>query len=94
MNSGLPFSITYVTWDKQRGRGGAVKSILQAVKHYKEDTDGKKQTMDTKELVYSIRNPRHFHNSTVNIRVTAAGHADIRKVHYQLIRRFNGAIVK
>ncbi len=96
MNTGRPFSITYITWDHQRGRGGSVKSVDQAVKHYQSarqdlNVEIKK---DRPSLLYSIRNPNHFHNGTVNIRVSAAGNADIRKVHYQLIRRFNGAIVK
>jgi len=96
MNTGRPFSITYITWDHQRGRGGSVKAIEQAVKHYQADKEDYNAAIraDKPSLRYSLRNPNHFHNSTVNIRVTAAGNADIRKVHYQLIRRFNGAIVK
>ena len=93
--SGQPFSITYITYDKKRGSGGAVKSVERAVlcTHVKGD-DNTARVSNPVTLNYSIKNPNHFNNSTLNIRVVAGGQADIRKVHVQLIRKFNGATVK
>lgn len=94
-NTGKPFSITYITWDWQTGRGGAIKSYQQAVKHYGAESKGNESLVNNKgALVYATKNPGHFHNGTTNIRVTAAGNAEIRKIHIQLVRRFNGCIVK
>ncbi len=95
MNNGLPFSLAYVTYDKTTGKGGAVKRVDMATKCFAKNTnDAKMPVMSGNNPRGIIKNPNHFDNSTVNIRVSAAGHADIRKVHIQLIRQFNGAIVK
>lgn len=94
MNTTKPFSIVYVTYDSRRGAGGVVKEIQLAFKHYSK-ADG---AQDAKQVSasenQSKRNPKHFSNSTVNIRIPGQDGVDIRKVHVQLIRRFNGAIVK
>jgi len=95
MRSAAPFSITYVTYDKRRGTGGSVKVVERAVMlthNAKEDAAAK--ISSPQALTFSIKNPQHFNNSTLNIRVTAMGNADVRKVHVQLIRKFNGATVK
>lgn len=99
MNTGKPFSLVYVTYDVAKGKGGSVKRVAQAVKHWaiiaNEAAENAAIAGDLKRLRQSIRNPRHFENGTTNIRVTAAGGTnDIRKVHIQLIRNFNGLIVK
>ncbi len=96
MNSGKPFSIIYITYNWHTGRGGAVKMVHQAVKTFVTSNE-EARTAAKKDVVshtQSIKNPNHYHNSTINIRISTAGNADIRKVHVQLIRRFNGAIVK
>lgn len=90
MNSGKPFSIVYVTWDKSKGAGGSVKEVQLAYKHYSNSTGKAAQAKEEG----SKRNPNHFHNSTMNIKIPGQAGIDVRKVHVQLIRRFNGAIVK
>lgn len=95
VNNRLPFSITYITWHWQKGKGGAVKHIAMATKCFVKDEPTNKQlAKDKTSFTHAVRNPNHFFNSTINVRVCASGKADIRTVHVQLIRRFNGAIVK
>ena len=92
MRSAAPFSITWVMFDKNKGSGGGVKQIERAVMltHVKDDNADRKVNHTT--LNYSIKNPNHFNNSSFNIRIVASG--EIKKVHAQLVRRFNGATVK
>lgn len=92
MNSGKPFSIVYVTWDQSKGAGGSVKEVQLAYKHYSNATTTKSNTDSIPGTVK--RNPNHFTNSTMNIKIPGQAGVDVRKVHVQLIRRFNGAIVK
>lgn len=92
MNSAKPFSITYITYNFQKGAGGSVKEIQLAVKNFK--APGPEGEKTKEELTYKLRNPNHFANSTCNIRILGAGISQIKTVHVQLIRRFNGAIVK
>ncbi len=91
MNSGKPFSIVYVTWDHSKGAGGSVKEVQLAYKHYSNSTAAKTGNADPSTIK---RNPNHFSNSTMNIKIPGQAGVDVRKVHVQLIRRFNGAIVK
>lgn len=93
MNSGKPFSIVYVTWDHAKGAGGSVKEVQLATKHYKKQSKIE-QSQHANNISTTKTNPNHFSNSTFNIRIPAQGAPEIRKVHVQLIRRFNGAIVK
>lgn len=86
MDSSRPFSIEYVTYDKKKGAGGVWKSVLVAYKRL----PGNKYS-EPKQMK---RNPNNFQNSTVTIRIPGDQDIQKRTVHYQLIRRFNGAIVK
>lgn len=92
MNTGKPFSIVYVTWDHTKGAGGSVKEVQLAYKHYS-NTTAKASHADSEPGTVK-RNPNHFSNSTMNIKIPGQSGVDVRKVHVQLIRRFNGAIVK
>lgn len=95
MRTGKPFSIEYVQFNKKTGAGGTVKRIAVALLLKGEEKESiASQIADKKTLVHHVKNPQHFFNSTINIRVMAAGNADIRKVHVQLICRINGATVK
>lgn len=96
MNSAKPFSITYITYDFQKGTGGSIKEIQLAIKNYSKaaELSSPLQGTGADALNYRLRNPNHFANSTCNIRILGAGPSKIRTVHVQLIRRFNGAIVK
>ena len=93
MNTGKPFSIVYVTWDHAKGAGGSVKEIQVAYKHTNNKQSNAVQVSNANNVSTAKTNPNHFSNSTFNIKIPG-GSADIRKVHVQLIRRFNGAIVK
>lgn len=93
MNTGKPFSIVYITYDMAKGAGGVVKEIALATKHYQRTSSTNHKPAAYVSSITS-RNPNHFSNSTTNIRIPGAGNANIRKVHIQLIRIFNGAIVK
>lgn len=92
MNSNKPFSIVYVTWDKSKGAGGSVKEVQIAYKHY---SSSKRSDSSSSVIINdAMKNPNHYSNSTMNIKIQGQQGIDIRKVHVQLIRRFNGAIVK
>lgn len=95
MDTGAPFSITYVTWNEKTGKGGAVMSFTNVVHHYaREHSVNAAIAKDPNQLKFATRNPNHYQNGTFNIRITAAGKLDIRTVHYYLVRLFNGMIVK
>lgn len=92
-HSGTPFSMVYVTYDTVKGKGGAVKQIDKAVKCFLPSGEEKK-TKTTGKTNVSLKNPNHYQNGTINIRIVQNGSNDIRKVHVSLIRRYNGNIVK
>jgi hypothetical protein len=89
IRSGAVFSLRFVTFDFKKGRGGAVKEYLKATLH----RQGRGAEKETKEVIlYNIKNPNHFENGTINIKILATN--EIKKVHVMLIRNFNGATVK
>jgi hypothetical protein len=95
MQSGKPFSMVYITYDFTRGKGGRVKRVAMAVHHYAANKSSTQAPPPSpRDPSRPSRNPRHYENSTVNIRYQDNGQFVIRKVHYQLIRQFNGATVK
>lgn len=96
MQTGKPFSMVYVTYDFATGKGGKVKRVEMAVRNYTTDSSKPDNSYppSPRDPSRPSRNPRHYHNSTLNIRFQEKGQFVIRKVHYQLIRQFNGAIVK
>lgn len=80
MNTGLPFSITYVTLDKKRGTGGELRTLVNATKK------SANMVMAGSSQVTGTRKPNHSDNGTINI-VCADG--SITKVHTRLITQFN-----
>lgn len=92
MDSGERFSISFITCDRHRGKGGELIEVLEATKSGWLSPEQRKQQKHLQpESAVSKRHPRHYENSTRNICLTANG--DIRKVHIRLIRKFNGRVV-
>lgn len=79
MNTGQPFSITYVTLDKKRGTGGQLRTLVNATKKSANMVMAGSPATGT-------RKPNHSDNGTINI-VCADG--SITKVHTRLITQFN-----
>lgn len=101
METGLPFSIAYVTYDAQRRKGGQIvryeeAQLLQA----DEDQEGRPRTRleEARHRTIQIkekRDPRHQRWYTRNIRILQAGHKTslIKKIHPPLVFLFNDQIV-
>jgi hypothetical protein len=91
MDTGAFFSIGFRTYDKKKETGGEWIGLPECVKHdYLTATErlelkrkGKKQELR--------RDPKHFENSTRNIKVISNG--KIIKLHIRLIRKFNNKTV-
>lgn len=96
IRGGMPFSIKYVSYNEQKGTAGKVHFVQQAIITIsKADKEARRtQTTDATTLNYITKNPNHAQHDTFNIRVMAAGHADVRTVHVPLVREFNGCVVK
>lgn len=77
----VPFSISFVTWNRREETGGELKHIHKATLIAKER--GKVLKPST-----VARRPQHWKNATVNIR--QLGSDRITKVHRDLITQVNG----
>lgn len=92
MDSGQPFSIAFITASKKSGTGGEWIEIAEATKSgWMTPADRKLQEKLQAPSEGLRKDPKHYENSTRNIRIVANN--DIRKVHIRLIRRFNGKTV-
>lgn len=100
METGNPFSMTFVTYDRKRKKGGRIEDIGEAVL-LKRDP---KATNDifanrpatpherrVKKLAELRRAPKHRKWYTRNIRLLLNGHptSEIRKIHPPLVTTFN-----
>lgn len=91
MDSGEPFSMTFVAADRRRGTGGDIVSVKNWVKVSK-TPDGVVPASKKKRILSQIilaKNPNHYENKTRNIR-NLRKLKQIRKVHIRLIVLFNG----
>jgi len=91
MDSGAPFSMVVITCDRKKQQGGEWLHINEAVKHEpitKEQRYKLSRLQPASDMVR--KNPRHYENSTRNIRMKGG---EIRKIHLRLVRQFNGAVV-
>ena len=98
MNTGLPFSVKFVTYDKQRKKGGEIRYYKEVVLNA--DTSDKKKLKETlkanslpsEKRVGVSKNPHHFENSTRSFRVCVNGckTATVKKLHIFLVLEFNG----
>ena len=92
MDSGEEFSISFITCDVRKGTGGELIHVEKAVKaNWLSPADLKKQAHLQPQSRILKKDPRHFENSTRNIRLVS--NSEIRKVHIRLIRKFNGKTV-
>ena len=82
----IPFSITYVTYNRKNKTGGEVVSIEQAVKCITMRKG--KVVYDTRKMSSAKRPPNHYRNSTRNLLIV--GTDQIRKLNIRLITEFNG----
>lgn len=85
MESGLPFSLTYVKADRKRGTGGGIEHISRAHKVGSGLKDGQRVTASTQRK--AEKNPHHNQHFTRNIVLPSR---EVRTVHIDLITRFNG----
>jgi len=86
METGQHFSIQYVAADRKRGKGGQLVYFPKAIKTQIEAKEGSKITSKVIRLNQS-RSPNHSDHFTRNI---VLPNREIRKVHIDLIIRFNG----
>lgn len=92
MDSGEEFSISFVTCDNRKEKGGEWINIERATKaNWLSPEERKKQEQLQPSSQLIKKDPRHYDNSTRNIRIVS--NSDTRKVHIRLIRKFNGRIV-
>jgi hypothetical protein len=86
MDSGQPFSLSFVSYDKKRKSGGEWVEIKSAVKFMAKNSSG--QSIESAQPTFKgvIKNPHHFENATRNIKLQ---NGQLRKIHIRLIRVFN-----
>jgi len=102
METGMPFSLTYVTYDHNRRKGGKLISYMEA-KLAKHDEIAKKNrgrttvedTRARKQRIKEGRDPRHQKWYTRNITILQNGTTTslIKKIHPPLVTIFNNQIV-
>jgi hypothetical protein len=86
IDSGEPFSMTYITADRKKGTGGQIKACKNWVKC---DLATMPEPILRRNKMYEVaRDPKHIEHRTKNIMNPAT--RDIRKVHIRLITEFNG----
>lgn len=92
MNTGRVFSISFVSYDKQRKRGGEVKEYPSAVLllHEKEPTKPKADNRESSVGCPTTKN--YYEHATRAFRVVINGvqTSAIKKFHLFLVLRFNG----
>lgn len=88
MHSGEEFSLTWITADKQRNRGGEIISVtaarLTSKANYTPVADRQYRSPEGLKL---SRDAHHWQNGSRNITLE---NGKIRKVHIQLIIEING----
>lgn len=90
LDSGQPFSLSFVTYDKKRDTGGEWINVKSAVKFMAKGHQTKSIEAAQPSFTMLSKNPKHFENSTRNIKLQ---NGEIRKVHIRLIRLFNNKTV-
>ena len=101
MSTGCTFSLTYITYDSKRKKGGKIISYLEARLAKSEEqpkSRGRTQLEETKQRTAEIkagRDPRHHKWYTRNIVVMQNGVPTslVRKIHPPLVTIFNDQIV-
>ncbi|PHN06942.1 hypothetical protein CRP01_09000 [Flavilitoribacter nigricans DSM 23189 = NBRC 102662] len=104
METGRPFSLTFVTYDRKRKCGGRIEDIAEAVLLHRDpesttDTFANRPATPHEKKVQQLaelrRDPGHRKWYTRNIRLLVNGHptGEIRKIHPPLVAIFNQKIV-
>jgi len=88
MDSGRPFDLSYVTADRRRGTGGQLLSATRARKTGTAARDGQKLTASV--VSAAARNPQHAEHFTRNI---VLRDRTVKKIHPDLVTKFNGRVV-
>lgn len=86
IDSGQPFSLSFVTYDHKRKKGGEWINVKSAVKLMAPEKQQKAIDAAQPSFTMVSRNPNHFENSTRNIKLQ---NGSIRKIHIRLVRLFN-----
>ena len=89
MDSGRPFSLTYVTADSRRGTGGSLVSYRRVQKTgyaVKDKTRLTPAVQKRYDQQIDGKNPNHFEHFTRNIILP---NREVRTVHIDLITHFN-----
>jgi hypothetical protein len=87
MDSGQPFSLSFVSCDKKRKKAGEWVEIKSAVKFMALDKNRQTAIEVTQPIFKGLsKNPHHFENATRNIKLQ---NGQLRKIHIRLIRVFN-----
>ncbi len=84
-----PFSIKFITCNRQKQTGGRIVHLPKAIKHVSGSGKvAKDPASGTAPSGKVVRNPNHARNSTRNLSVP--GTNEIIKCHIRLITEFNG----
>jgi hypothetical protein len=88
---GLPFSVTVVTCDMNRDKGGEIlelKNVKLAWAYGKLINHQKKESPSEKKTEQELRkNPKHYDNGTQNLLLE---NGLTRKIHVRLVMTYNG----
>ena len=89
METGKPFSMSYVTYDTTRGTGGELRSVTNWCKVQKDLDTEVRAPGDTGKRTEARYHPDHWTNATVNIYNPNNYKQHITKVRWPLITIFN-----
>lgn len=106
METGIIFNIIYVTYDRQRKKGGKVITHQEAKLHRAADALAASAEVHQRPLsiaektallqsASTTRSPHHGEHYTRNVVLMQHGHttSQIRKIHIPLVVKFQGKIV-
>lgn len=86
IDSGMPFSMTFVTADRKKGTGGQIRTVHNWVNC--NIADMPEPVLRRNKMFQASKVPNHQQHKTKNIMNPAT--RDIRKVHIRLITEFQG----
>lgn len=89
MNTGEPFTVEFVSFDKKRKTGGQLTTYTQCVKHQAGRVEPSEQTGEPRAESTEPKQhkaPNHDYHGTINVKTRDGS---IRKLRTRLIVRFN-----
>jgi hypothetical protein len=90
IDTGDPFDLVFITADRRRGTGGAIKSVTNWVKITAAPPKDMKRPRFGQSNTSRAKNPNHYEHKTINIHNPANPRDNPTKVHWRLIQFFNG----